>query len=130
MAKATPVQGKQLTSWSVLSGGTQIAIDMITQESGTRRIILPIDTLSALMTTLPRMLQSALDQRFPDRSLRVVQPLGDWRLEQQECSYGLILKLKTQDGFEVAFLLDKPLAGSLGNALLDVPRHLRADHIN
>jgi hypothetical protein len=64
-----PIEGRQLTSWSVLSGGTQIAIDMVTQDSGPRRIVLPVDSLLALMMTRPRMLQCALDQRFPDGSL-------------------------------------------------------------
>jgi hypothetical protein len=125
-----PIEGRQLTSWSVLSDGTQIAIDMVTQDSGTRRIVLPVDSLSALMMTLPRMSQSALDQRFPDGSLRVVQPLGSWHLEQPERGGGLILKLKTNNGYEVAFLLDEGLAGSLGNALLNVPSTTQPDRRN
>jgi hypothetical protein len=71
------------------------------------------------MMTLPRMLQSALNERFPDGSLRVVQHLGKWQLEQQEIDDGLILKLGTNDGFEVAFALSGEHAGSLGAALLD-----------
>lgn len=72
--------------------------------------------------TLPRMLQSALDQRCPDASLRVVQRLGKWQLEQQVSDDGLILKLGTTDGFEVAFALNDEHAGSLGAALLETPR--------
>jgi len=71
--------------------------------------------------TLPRMLQSALDERFPDGTLRVVHPLGVWRLEQAEGNQGLILKLGTSDGFEVAFAVPDEDAGSLGNALLSTP---------
>jgi hypothetical protein len=82
------------------------------------------------MMTLPRMLQSALDQRFPDGSLRVVQPLGSWYLEQPERGGGLILKLKTNDGYEVAFLLDEGVAGSLGHALLNVPSPTQPDRQN
>jgi hypothetical protein len=40
------------------------------------------------MMTLPRMLQSALDERFPGGSLRIVQPLAKWQLEQQEIEDG------------------------------------------
>ena len=36
----------------------------------------------------------------------------------------LILKLGTQDGFEVAFALDEDHAGSLGAALLSAPREI------
>lgn len=73
--------------------------------------------------TLPRMLQSALNERFPDGSLRIVQRLGKWQLEQQEIVGGLILKLETKDGFEVAFALNKGHAGSLGTALLNTELH-------
>ena len=71
--------------------------------------------------TLPRMMQSALDERFPDGTLRVVHPLGEWRLEQAEGDNGLILKLGTRDGFEVAFAVPDEDAGSLGTALLSQP---------
>jgi hypothetical protein len=64
---------------------------MYRSKEGSRRIVLPVDSLSALMMTLPR----------------------------------LILKLKTNDGYEVAFLLDEGMAGSLGHALLLSGRQLR-----
>jgi hypothetical protein len=117
--KAAPIEGEKLTTWSVLPGGTQISLDFIAVDGGTHRIVLPVDTLSGLMMTLPRMLQSALDERFPGGSLRIVQRLGKWQLEQQETDEGLILKLGTNDGFEVAFALNDEHAGSLGFALLE-----------
>jgi hypothetical protein len=119
---AAPIEGTELTSWGVLPGGTQICLDFIAIDGGTHRIVLPVDALSGLMMTLPRMLQSALDERFPGGSLRIVQPLAKWQLEQQEIEDGLILKLGTKDGFEVAFALDGEHAGSLGAALLETPR--------
>jgi hypothetical protein len=84
-----PIEGMQLASWSVLPDGTRIAIDLVAQGNTLRRVVLPVEILSALMMTLPRMLQSALDRQFPDGSLRVVQQLGDWRLEQAEREIGL-----------------------------------------
>jgi hypothetical protein len=119
--QAVPIEGEKLTTWRVLPGGTQICLDFVAIDGGTHRIVLPFDVLSGLMMTLPRMLQSALDERFPDGSLRVVQRLGKWQLEQQEVEDGLILKLGTQDGFEVAFALNGEHAGSLGAALLEAP---------
>ena len=68
-----------------------------------------------------RMLQTALDARFADGSLRFVQRLGRWALEQAESDAGLILKLGTRDGFEVAFALNGQDADSLGAALLAAP---------
>jgi hypothetical protein len=122
MMKAAPIEGEKLTSWGVLPGGTQISLDFTATDGGTHRIVLPVDALSGLMMTLPRMLQSALDERFPGGSLRIVQRLGKWQLEQQEVDDGLILKLGTKDGFEVAFALNDEHAGSLGAALLEPQR--------
>ena len=71
--------------------------------------------------TLPRILQSALDQREPGGALRVVYPLGAWQLEQMEHDQSLILKLGTADGFEVAFAVQDDKANALGAALLTAP---------
>jgi hypothetical protein len=120
--QAAPIEGEKLTTWSVLPGGTQVSLSFVAIDGGTHRIVLPVDALSGLMMTLPRMLQSALDERFPDGSFRVVQRLGRWQLEQQAMEDGLILKLGTTDGFEVSFAIDNNHAGSLGAALLETPR--------
>ncbi|MDB5401496.1 MAG: hypothetical protein QOD93_6643 [Acetobacteraceae bacterium] len=120
--QAAPIEGDKLKSWAVLPGGNQISLDFVAIDGGTHRIVLPVDALSGLMMTLPRMLQSALDERFPDGSLRIVQRLGKWQLEQQAIDDDLILKLGTNDGFEVAFALNDQHAGSLGAALLEPQR--------
>jgi hypothetical protein len=120
--QAAPIEGDKLKSWAVLPGGNQISLDFVAIDGGTHRIVLPVDALSGLMMTLPRMLQSALDERFADGSLRIVQRLGKWQLEQQAIDDDLILKLGTNDGFEVAFALNDQHAGSLGAALLEPQR--------
>lgn len=118
----SPIEGQQLTSWAVLPGGTQCRLDFVAADGRMHRIVLPFDTLSGLLMTLPRMLQSALDARFADGSLRLVQRLGAWHIEHMEGAEGVILKLGTKDGFEVAFALNNEHAGSLGAALLDSPQ--------
>ncbi len=119
--KAHPIEGQQLTAWAVLQGGTRIRLDFTSKDGTTHRIVLPFDALTGLLMTLPRMLQTALDARFADGSLRFVQRLGRWALEQAESDAGLILKLGTRDGFEVAFALNGRDADSLGAALLAAP---------
>ena len=86
-------------------------MDFIGTDGTPHRIVLPFDWLTSLLMTLPRMLQTALDARFPDGSLRFVHQLGAWRIEQAAASAGLILKLCTPDGFEVAFALNDHDAG-------------------
>jgi hypothetical protein len=91
------------------------------------RLVLPFDVLSSLLMTPPRILQTALDARFPDGSLRFVHQLGTWRIEQAAAGAGLILKLCTPDGFEVAFALNDDDANSLGPALTAAPGKYRSD---
>lgn len=117
-ATARYIEGQALTTWAVLPGGEQVCLGFAAAGGATHRIILPFNALTGLLMTLPRILQTALDERFPDGSLRVVHPLDSWRLEQSEGDRGLILKLGTHDGFEVAFALPDQAAGSLGAALL------------
>jgi hypothetical protein len=116
---AQPILAQQLTSWNVLPGGTEICLDLTLTDGKTHAVVLPFDALSGLMMTLPRILQSALNERFGDGSMRVVQPLGIWNIELHEPDGSLIVKLGTTDGFEVAFALNAERADALGNALLD-----------
>lgn len=116
---ALPILGQQLTGWNVLPGGTWICLDLTLTDGKTHAVILPFDALSGLMMTLPRMLQCALNEKFGDGSMRVVQPLGLWSIERHEPDRSLILKLGTTDGFEVAFSLSTDHADALGTALLD-----------
>jgi hypothetical protein len=124
---AQPIEGQRLTSWSVLPGGESIRLDLSAADGSECSVVLPFDALSSLLMTLPRMLQAALDMRCSGGSLCVAQLLGQWRLEQTEDDIGLILKLSTPDGFEVAFALNGKLAGSLGRALVATSRTIGAD---
>lgn len=117
------IDGRELTAWTVLPGGTHIRLDFCSSDGTSHQIVLPFDVLTGLLMTLPRMLQAALDTRFADGSLRFVQRLGRWTLELAESDAALILRLGTSDGFEVAFALNGQDAGSLGAALLGAPDH-------
>ncbi len=121
-----PIEGRRLTGWEVLPGGESIRLELSAADSTARQVVLPFDALSSLLMTLPRMLQAALDVRCSGGSLRVAQLLGQWCLEQTEGDIGLILKLSTPDGFEVAFALNSKLAGSLGMALVATSRTIGA----
>jgi hypothetical protein len=112
------IECQKLTTWAVVPGGEQVCLGFAAVGGETHRIVLPFEALTGLLMTLPRMLQSALNERFPDSTLRVVHPLGDWRLKQSEGDNGLNLKLGTRDGFEVAFAVPDEDADTLGTALL------------
>jgi hypothetical protein len=127
LADVRSIEGEELTTWRVLTGGTHVSMDFIGIDGAAHRLVLPFDVLSSLLMTLPRMLQTALDARFPDGSLRFVQQLGTWRIERAAAGAGLILKLCTPDGFEVAFSLNHHDADQLGAALTAAPRKYRSD---
>jgi hypothetical protein len=116
------IEGRGLTSWAVMPGGTNIRLDLATATGKTCSVVLPFDALSSLLMTLPRMLQAALNARCSDGSLRVTQQLGSWRIERADDNASLILKLNTPDGFEVAFALTGKDAGPLGAALITTSR--------
>ena len=80
-------------------------------------ISLPIPLLSGLMMTIPRMLNQALETRFPEGSLRMIHELGDWRVERAIGADAAILSLVTPDGFEVTFSVATPQADRLGQTL-------------
>jgi hypothetical protein len=116
-----PIEGERLVAWAVLAGGTRVRLDFASEGGTPYQIVLPFEALSSLLMTLPRMLQTALNVRFADGSLRFVQCLGSWRIEQAEANAGLILRLGTRDGFEVSFAVNFSDADSLGAALRDAP---------
>lgn len=116
-----PIEAEELSAWAVLTGGTHVRMDFVGTDRAPRHIILPFDLLGSLLMTLPRMLQTALDARSADGSLRFVQRLGTWQIEQAAANSGLILRLGTPDGFEVAFALNDRDTEELSAALRAVP---------
>jgi hypothetical protein len=115
------IEEQRMTGWGVLGGGTHIGLAFLWPNGSTSSVALSVDTVSSLLMTLPRMLQSALDARFPDGSLRVVQRLERWKLERNAANDSLILVLGTSDGFEVAFSVDRQDADVLGAELHSIP---------
>ena len=118
-------KAKRLTTWRVCAGGAAGLMEFVATDGAVQHLVVPVDLLSSLMSTLPQMLQSALDERFPDGSFRIVQRLETWRLEQPAHDDGVILKLGTADGFEVAFAMDSRHAAHLGSALLTAPNEMK-----
>jgi hypothetical protein len=96
--------GEWLTTWSVSPDGSRARLGFADGAGRPCRIDLPVEAVSGLLMTLPRVLQAALDRRG-DGSARVVQPLGTWQLERAADPGRLILTLSTPDGFSVAFVL-------------------------
>jgi len=96
--------GEALTTWSVSHDGSRVRLGFADGDGDPCRIDLPMAVMSALLLTLPRILQCAFDTRG-DGSDRMVHPLGSWSVERAAGQEELILTLKTPDGFSIAFAL-------------------------
>jgi hypothetical protein len=95
----------ELTTFDVAIDGSAARIGVRDASGKPASVTLPVDCLSALLITRPRMVQAVLQYRHDDPSLRLVYPLGAYRVETVGGSDQVILTLATPDGFEVSFEL-------------------------
>ena len=79
-------------------------------------LTLPIQCIQQLLMTLPHAASKAIRARHRDDTLRLVFPLGDWKLEQAAGASELILTLNTPDGFEVAFSVGQDAIAQMSRA--------------
>ena len=99
----TVINGATLIDFVISPDGSRISINVTDENAKPGSLILPSECLHALLMSMPAMVQQALRHRHRDPSLRLVYPLGDWRLEMSTEPEKLILTLSTSDGFAVAF---------------------------
>lgn len=114
-----------LTSGQVSKDGTCVGLVFVDHESGTGSLALRVESLSALLMTLPALTTAAVRARHRDSSLRMVYLLGGLRLEVAAGSPSRILTLTIPDGFEVAFELRPGTVEALHAAISpDLPHDL------
>src|SRR5262245_10284970 len=99
----TAIRARELTTFDVAPDGQSVSIHVIDDEGSPATLELPSDCLSALLMTLPGIVQRSLRLRFSDQSLRVVYPVGDWDVERSPVHGGVVVTLRTPDGFAVSF---------------------------
>jgi hypothetical protein len=102
MDDSTPneIDVRSLTTHQVTPDGSVICLNI--ENAGGRPIALrlPSFCVEQLLMTLPHLLSKALQARYGDESLRIVFPLGNWRLE-------------------VAFVLSAPTIARMTSAMKD-----------
>ena len=113
------VDAVALTTFDVATDGSAARIGVRDASGRLASLTLPVDCLSALLMTLPQMVQTALQYRHDDSSLRLVYPLGAYRVETAGGSDHFILTLATPDGFEVSFGLSAAHRQQLVDAFQD-----------
>ena len=97
------INGATLTTFEVSPDGSTVSINVTDENSKPGSLVLPADCLRALLMSLPKMMQEALQRRYQDASVRLVYPLGHWRLEASTEPGKFILTMSTRDGFAVSF---------------------------
>ena len=81
-------EGAELQRQAPAPGGTRVPLEFQDACGAARNLLLSLDDLSRLLTTLPRRLRDALVAHCPDDTQRVVQRLGGWRIEQADGANG------------------------------------------
>jgi hypothetical protein len=112
------IEIQRLVNFETATDGTAVKLivaDIANREIG---IILKIETLTALLMTLPAMASSAVKRAHNDPNMRITYPLREFEIEFGPDNLR-ILTIGTPDGFRVSFSLTEDLSLELGQAHLD-----------
>jgi hypothetical protein len=123
----TEVEVKRLVNFETAIDGTAVKLIVRDVANRTFSIILTLETLSALLMTLPTMALSAVKRAHNDPSMRITYPLREFEIEFGPDNIR-ILTIGTPDGFTVSFSLTEELSQELGRAHLDGGGHRAKAH--
>ena len=102
------IRGKHLSTYEVALDGRTVSIHVEDENAEPGSLVLSSDCLGPLMVTLAEMMRQSLSRRYRDSSLRYVYPVADWSLEASgEQPDMAILTLRTPDGFQMSFGIDR-----------------------
>jgi hypothetical protein len=97
------IDGKELTTYQVAPDGSTFRLNFNDLEGRAAALTLPVEALNTLVMTMPQIARQAMKAKYRDDTIRLVYPIGDWRIEAAAGDTRLILTLRTPDGFEVSF---------------------------
>src|SRR5580693_558397 len=116
------IETQCLTTCEVAADGGAISLGFVDSTGKPATIRLSLKQVGALVMTLPRLLDKALQARYGDQSLRYAYPLASWIVEQSTDAAQRMVTLQTEDGFSVCFSVPREQQSSLGEALMSRPR--------
>ena len=114
---ATDIEVRRLINFETATDGTAVRMLVDDVAGRTVGIIFTIETLSALLMTLPTMAASAIKRAHNDPTMRITYPATDFQIELSPGNVR-ILTIGTPDGFTVSFSLTEEFSQELGEALL------------
>lgn len=112
------IEVQRLVNFETATDGTAVRLIVSDVANRAISIILRIETLTALLMTLPTMASSAVKRAHNDPSMRITYPLREFEIEFGPDNLR-ILTIGTPDGFKVSFSLTEDLSRELGKAHLD-----------
>jgi hypothetical protein len=115
---ANDIEIRRLINFETATDGTAVRLVVEDIARRTIRIIFTVETLSALLMTLPRMASDAIKRAHGDPRMRITYPAADFQLELSSGNVR-ILTIGTPDGFGVSFSLTEELSQELGEAHLN-----------
>jgi hypothetical protein len=89
----------------------------------------PFAQAQSMVMTLPTLLSRALRRRMDDEAARFVFGLRRWTIENTD-GERIIMKLATEDGFEVSFAIPFATCRATGWALSTLPTEVRRVRIS
>jgi hypothetical protein len=124
---AADIQVRRLLNFETATDGS--AVRLIVEDLASHRIgiVFTIETVTALLMTLPKMASSAVQQAHGDPSMRVTYPLSQFQIELSPAGTR-ILTIGTPDGFTVSFSLTDEISRELGEAHLKQPDRRSTKH--
>jgi hypothetical protein len=114
------IDTQALTTCDVAADGV-ISLGFLDAGGNAATIRLSLNEVGALATTLPKLIDKALQARFGDASLRYAYPLASWFVEPSSDPAQGVVTLHTADGFSVCFSIPRRQQSELGEALVAEP---------
>jgi hypothetical protein len=99
------IAAARMTECRVSTDGLAVRLAFVDAAGYPGAIALTIDCLSALLMIRPTLATAVLRTQYQDPSLRIVYPLGQFRLEAVDGEPVSILTLATPDGYQVSVSL-------------------------
>ncbi len=112
------IEAEGLTTFEVSGDGMHVRLHATAVGGEPVALTFSSDWLRQLIMTLPNIASQALRRRFGDEQLRIVYPMGDWKIETTgEHNDTFVVTMGTPDGFEVSFALSSELMCDFGRSV-------------
>jgi hypothetical protein len=111
------VEVRRLITFETATDGTAVRLVVEDKANRTVGVVFTVETLTALLITLPTMASSVIRHAHGDPNMRVTYPANEFRLELSRENIRT-LTIGTSDGFVISFGLTEEFLRKLVDALL------------